>query len=87
MYAEHKRWPLEHVAVSLTHSKIHAEECARCESDNGKVDRIERTLELRGALDDAQRARLLEIADRCPVHRTLEGEKEIVTRLAEPAGH
>jgi putative redox protein len=82
MYAERKAWPLEHVAVSLRHSKIHATECARCDEDAGRADRFERVLELRGALDGEQRARLLEIADRCPVHRSLEGAKEILTRLA-----
>ena len=82
MYADHKGWPLEHVSVSLTHSKIHAQDCATCEQEDGKVDRIERVLRITGhELDDDQRARLLEIADRCPVHRTLMGEKEILTRL------
>lgn len=83
MYAEHKGWPLERVAVRLTHDKIHARDCAECETREGKVDRIERVIEVRGALDAAQRARLLEIADRCPVHRTLEGEITIPTRLAD----
>ena len=82
MYANHKGWPLEGVQVDLTHAKIHAEDCAACESETGKVDRIERVLTVEGPLSDEQRARLLEIADRCPVHRTLEGEKEILTRLA-----
>ena len=81
MYADHKQWPLEKVAVRLKHSKIHAQDCAECESDSGKVDRIERELEITGDLDETQRARLLEIADRCPVHRTLMGEKQILTRL------
>ncbi len=81
MYAKRKGWPLEHVAVRSSHDKIHAAECARCESDTGRVDRITRRLHLTGPLDDTQRARLLEIADRCPVHRTLTGEKQIVTTL------
>jgi putative redox protein len=75
MYADHKQWPLEHVAVRLRHSKVVAE------SKKGKIDRIERDLELRGDLTEEQRTRLAEIANRCPVHRTLHGEKETVTRL------
>lgn len=86
MYADRKGWPLHHVDVRLTHEKIHASDCADCESDKGKVDRLTRDLRLQGPLDDDQRARLLEIADRCPVHRTLEGDKEIVTRLVGPGG-
>ena len=81
MYANHKGLPLEGVAVRLRHSKIHAKDCESCETEKGKVDRIERELVLEGDLDDAQRARMLEIADRCPVHRTLFGEKEVPTRL------
>jgi len=82
MYADRKGWPLQHVSVDLEHSKIHAEDCAQCETDTGRVDRIERKLTVLGPeLTEEQRARLLEIADRCPVHRTLEGEKEIVTTL------
>lgn len=87
MYAEHKTIPLERVTVSLHHDRIHADDCASCtESATGRVDRIERRLHIEGDLDEAQRTRLLEIANRCPVHRTLEGEKEIVTLLAEPSG-
>ena len=86
MYANHKGWPLEGVEVALRHEKIHAKDCAECESETGKVDRIERHLTVRGPLDEAQRARLVEIADRCPVHRTLEGEKEIVTVLEASPG-
>jgi len=84
MYADRKGWPLHHVAVRLVHEKIHASDCKDCESGKGKVDRMTREVRLQGPLDDDQRARLLEIADRCPVHRTLEGEKEIVTRLVGP---
>lgn len=84
MYAERKGWPLERVAVRLRHSRIHAEDCADCETEQGQVDRIERSLEITGAeLDDEQRARLLEIADRCPVHRTLNSETRIETRASE----
>jgi putative redox protein len=81
MYARQKKWPLERVTVRLTHAKIHAVDCAECETKEGKVDRIERSLELEGPLDAAQRQRLLEIADRCPVHRTLTSEIMIQTRL------
>ena len=79
MYADRKGWPLEAVEVRLRHQKIHARDCASCETREGKLDRIDRTVAMRGELDEDQRARLLEIADRCPVHRTLRGEVEIVT--------
>lgn len=85
MYAKHKGWPLEDVEVELRHKKIHAEDCADCETKTGKIDRIERALSLRGPLDEAQRARLLEIADRCPVHKTLHGELRVITWLDEGA--
>jgi len=81
MYAERKNWPLEHVAVRLKHTKIHARDCAGCEETKGKIDHIERTIELKGDLSEEQQERLLEIADRCPVHQTLERRNEIVTRL------
>jgi putative redox protein len=81
MYAARKGWPLERTTVTLKHDKIHAEDCADCETREGRIDRIERRLDLEGALDDAQRAKLLGIADKCPVHRTLHGEVSIVTEL------
>ena len=83
MYAERKGWPLERTTVTLKHDKIHAEDCAHCETQSGRLDRIERSLALEGALDEAQRAKLLEIADKCPVHRTLHAEVKIDTALAE----
>jgi putative redox protein len=83
LYADHKVLPLDHVSVSLMHSKIHATDCAECETKEGMLDRIDRTIRLEGRLDPAQRARLLEIADRCPVHRTLTSEIDIKTVLAE----
>ncbi len=79
MYARLKKWPLEKVRVQLLHDKIHAADCGSCETKDGKVDRIQRTIELEGPLDDAQRKRLMEIADRCPVHRTLTSEILIQT--------
>jgi uncharacterized OsmC-like protein/alpha/beta superfamily hydrolase len=82
LYAEQKGLPLEGVSVTLTHAKIHAADCATCETKEGKLDRIERTVALDGPLDEAQRARLLAIADKCPVHRTLTSEVEIRTALA-----
>ncbi len=81
MYADRKSWPLEEIVVRLSHAKIHASHCETCETTEGKVDRIEREIELTGDLTDEQRARLLEIADRCPVHRTLHSEILVETRL------
>jgi putative redox protein len=81
MYAERKGWPLTGIAVHLNHKKIHAEDCADCETKSGKLDDIDRTLDFEGDLDEAQRERLLEIADRCPVHRTLTHEVKIRSAL------
>jgi putative redox protein len=85
MYARHKGWPLEAVTVRLRHAKIHAADCAACESKEGRLDYIERAVELTGVLTDEQRARLLDIANKCPVHQTLMSEIHIETRLA-PSG-
>ena len=82
MYARRKGWQLEKVIVRLSQERIHAEDCRACESKAGMVDRIEREVEVVGPLSEEQRQRLLEIAEKCPVHRTLVGESEIVTRLA-----
>jgi putative redox protein len=82
LYARRKQWPLEAVTVRVRHSRIHAVDCAECETKEGRLDRIEREILLDGALSDDQRARLLEIAERCPVHRTLTSEISIRTRLA-----
>lgn len=82
LYARRKQWPLEAVRVRLRHGKIHAADCADCETRVGMIDRIEVDLELTGALSDEQRARLLEIAERCPVHRTLTSEIVIRTQNA-----
>ena len=85
MYARHKKLPLEKAVVRLTHKKIHAEDCGHCEATDGKIDRMEREIELIGELDEAQRQRLLEIAERCPVHKTLHSEVDIVSILKEQA--
>ena len=81
-YADLKGIPLERVSVELKHEKIHATDCAECETKEGKIDRIERLIGLEGALDSAQRQKLLEIANKCPVHRTLHSEVVIPTRLS-----
>ena len=81
-YADLKGIPLERVSVELEHGKIHAADCAECETREGKIDRIERLITLEGDLDPQQRTKLLEIADKCPVHRTLHSEVLIKTRLA-----
>ena len=86
MYADRKEWPLGEVEVRLRHSKIHAKDCESCVTEKGKIDRIDRTLRLDGDLSDEQRARLVEIADRCPVHRTLTSETVIFTELLEGGG-
>ncbi len=83
MYAEHKKLPLESVSVTLRHGKIHARDCESCETREGKVDRIDRELTITGPLDEATRQKLLEIANKCPVHRTLHSEVWIETRLAD----
>ena len=79
LYAERKALALERVTVRLNHSRIHAADCADCETKEGMLNRIERAITLRGALDAEQRRRLLEIADKCPVHRTLTSEIDIRT--------
>jgi len=84
LYAEHKKLPLERVSVTLSHAKIYAQDCEECETKEGKIDRIERAITLTGNLDDEQRARLIEIADKCPVHRTLHAEVNIRTKERQP---
>jgi uncharacterized OsmC-like protein len=81
LYARRKGWPLEEVDVRLRHSKVHADDCAECDSKPVLLDRIEREISLVGELTDEQRARLLEIADKCPVHRTLTASVDVRTRL------
>lgn len=79
LYANAKGWPLNRVATRVQHDKIHAQDCAECETREGKIDQLRREITLIGPLDEAQRTRLMEIADRCPVHRTLESNVRIVT--------
>ena len=80
LYADLKKIPLQRVSVRLKHDKIHASDCEHCETKEGKIDRIDREITLEGALDAGQRAKLMEIADKCPVHRTLHGEIDIRTK-------
>ncbi len=86
MYARRKGWPLDSVTVRLRHEKIHAEDCEACESKDVLLDRIDCEVTFSGNLTTDQRSRLLEIANRCPVHRTLTSEIEIRTREASPSG-
>jgi putative redox protein len=78
LYARRKAWPLERITVWLRHDRIHAADCADCETKEGRLDQVQWSLRLSGALDDVQRARLLEIAQMCPVHRTLRSEVRIL---------
>ena len=84
MYAQRKKLPLERVGVRLRHAKVHARDCEECETESGMIDRIEKEIQLEGPLDADQRRRLLEIADRCPVHRTLHSEVRVHSRLLDP---
>jgi uncharacterized OsmC-like protein/pimeloyl-ACP methyl ester carboxylesterase len=85
LYAEHKSLPLDRVTVKLRHAKVHAADCADCEAKDAKIDRIDRAIMLEGTLDEAQRSRLMEIADKCPVHRTLTSRTDIrTTELRDP---
>jgi putative redox protein len=81
MYARRKKWPLERVTVRLRHSRVHAEDCAACETQNARLTVIDREIALEGSLDEDQRARLLAIANRCPVHLTLSARIDIRTTL------
>jgi putative redox protein len=86
LYARRKQWPLEAVTLRLRHSKIHAADCAECETKEGKLDHIECEIDLHGDLSEEQRNRLLEISNKCPVHRTLISEIHIRTQLAGERG-
>lgn len=81
MYADRKEWPLDEAIVRLSHDKIHAEDCEDCETDAGRVDRISREIDVRGDLTDSQRDRLLDIANKCPVRRTLDSEVSVQSSL------
>jgi putative redox protein len=82
LYAQRKGWDLQRVTVRLQHFRIHAEDCADCETKHGFLERIDREIEVSGRLDDAQKRRLIEIAELCPVHRTLKSEISIRTTIA-----
>jgi putative redox protein len=81
LYAARKKWPLEQVVITLSQKRVHVEDCADCETPEAMVHRIDKKIELIGPLDGAQRSRLLEIADQCPVHRTLTSRIEIKSAL------
>jgi putative redox protein len=81
LYARRKGWPLKGVTVRLRHSRTHADDCAECETKQGMLDRIDEEIAVSGEFTDEQRARLLEIANKCPVHRTLTSEISIRTTL------
>ena len=81
LYARRKRWPLDEVVVRLRHSRVHAQDCADCETKEGMLAVIESEISLRGELSQDQRAKLRDMAERCPVHRTLTSEIKIRTRL------
>ncbi len=83
LYADRKKIPLKRTEVRLRHSRIYAADCAECETKEGMLDRIERVITLEGDLDAEQRARLMEIADKCPVHSTLKSEIDIRTTEAK----
>jgi putative redox protein len=80
LYARKRSWPVEKITVSLWHTKIHAKDCDDCETKEGRIDRIEMEIHLDGTLTDEQRAKLMEIAGKCPVHQTLTSEINIKTR-------
>ena len=82
LYARRKQWPLENITVSLWHSRIHAKDCEECETKEGMLDRIEVEVDLTGSLTPEQHAKLMEIAAKCPVHRTLTSEINIRLRTA-----
>jgi uncharacterized OsmC-like protein len=87
LYARSRKWPLENITVALWHSRIHARDCQECESKEGMLDRIDAEIELTGPLTAEQREKLLEIAAKCPVHRTLKSEINIRVRDARAEPH
>ena len=80
LYARKRSWPVEKISVSLWHSKIHAKDCDDCETKEGRIDRIEMEIHLDGSLTDEQRAKLMEVAGKCPIHQTLTHEINIKSR-------
>ena len=84
MYANHKNIAIEEIKVHLSHSKVHAQDCEACESNTAKIDQIDRLIEIEGNLTAEQRQRMLEIADKCPVHRTLHNEIQVNSKLGDP---
>jgi putative redox protein len=86
LYAKRKGWPLEEVVVDLAQERVHGEDCVRCEEEDVRMDRITKRLRLRGPLDETQRQRLAEIAERCPVNRTLTGHIELRIELVPAEG-
>ena len=82
LYARRRAWPLTGVTVRLRHSRVHADDCAECETKQGMLDRIEREIVVAGGLTEEQRSKLLEISNKCPVHRTLTSEIDIRTKLS-----
>jgi putative redox protein len=81
LYADRRQWPLKRAVVKLRHHKVHAQDCVDCEHKAAKIDVIDRVLVLEGPLDEAQRTKLLEMAERCPVHQTLRSEIQVNTTL------
>jgi putative redox protein len=81
MYTKRKGWDVENVEVHTSYGKSHAEDCQACESENAKIDTFHREIKLEGQLDDIQKKRILEIANKCPVHRTLHSETQVITKL------
>jgi putative redox protein len=86
LYARKTRMPLEHITVSLRHSRVHAKDCEACETKEGMLDRIDLDIELTGSLTDDQHSRLMAVAAKCPVHRTLESEIDIRMNEGVTAG-
>lgn len=85
LYARRSKWPLDDIVVTLRHSRIHAQDCADCETKNGMLDRVEVEIELAGELTPEQRGKLIQVAHKCPVHRTLKGEIDIQVRATGEA--
>lgn len=83
MYAKRKEWDVKNVQVHISYSRKHAEDCENCEDDSTKIDTFHREIKLEGNLDDKQKKRLLQIADKCPVHKTLHSETQVITKLIE----